>query len=611
MSDGRISASASLQSSVGTTSAEELAEKYQKLFSEFSRIKAQHSVLKKAVRKEQATNSSLQDECKTKEQELRASLQQLDLLNFHNERLTKRIQSLQDSGNAKLSTGWLLGSTKKEIEKLKVSLEARTIDLTRKIEENEKLHKELFEVNSYFTQHVNVLQSNISDLEKKKEELQVELTRSHLASEEAISTMRLEKREVEVKLDETRRELQLTNALMEKNEQKLKEDDDVLRAELNALRKALSINLGLADETQSEQFNILSENIDSESYEIIESFKQLQFSTRDYLNALKENSDTSHELSIKVKNASQIWQKNLQTLAIKFTSAQNKISELTAEKESLVKANENDSKKLSILESEISRLREELDKQRVPSNNFTAESSQLLILNNEQVNVKPEQNSIKLDNSKNLNEFNVISKTSSQSDNLKEEEESGAHDYSNEEDDDEKFKFVYPGSPNVESPVNEIKEQTAQATSAKITLDDDDDNNATGNGTASFPALERDMSVRKDDDAKQRENLIKKHYECKITQLNEQLQLADSKATRFYKALEIMQSKLANAESKKLRVEQEINKFQTELNHTKDTLADERNNHLKTIETMQDWINKISNEKDELEKKYNNLCQKQ
>jgi hypothetical protein len=47
-----------------------------------------------------------------------------------------------------------------------------------------------------------------------------------------------------------------TKALMEKSEQKLKEGDDVLRAELIALRQTLSINLGLADEAQSEQFNV-------------------------------------------------------------------------------------------------------------------------------------------------------------------------------------------------------------------------------------------------------------------------------------------------------------------------------------------------------------------
>ncbi|CAG8529923.1 12978_t:CDS:10 [Rhizophagus irregularis] len=547
MSEGRISASASLQSSVGVTSAEELAEKYQKLFSEFSRIKAQHSVLKKAVRKEQVTNASLQEDCKAKEQELRASHQQLDLLNFHNERLTKRIQSLQDSGNAKLSTGWLLGSTKKEIEKLKASLDARSIDLTRKIEENEKLHKELYEVNSLYTQHVNVLQSNISELEKKKEELQLELTRSHMASEEALSTMRLEKREVEAKLEETRRELQLTNALMEKNEQKLKEDDDVLRAELNALRQTLLINLGLADGAQSEQLNTLSEKMDSESNEIIESFRLLQNNTREYLNSLKENKenpDLSYELSLKVKNSSQVWQKNLQNLAIKFTSAQSKIFELTTKNEFLVKVNETDSSKVSDLEAKISRLREELDKQ-------------------------------------------------------KESGPSKIFDDQNESD--EEVEFVYPVNPSIEPPVNENKESTAQAASAKSTLADDDDNNATGNGiAASFLALERDMSGRKDDDAKQRENLIKKHYECKITQLTEQLQLADGKATRFYKALETMQSRLANAESKNAKLQKELAK-------SNEIFADERKSHEKSIETMQKYITELSDDKVKLTNQLNQL----
>ncbi|GES77362.1 protein phosphatase 1 regulatory subunit 21 isoform X1 [Rhizophagus clarus] len=583
---GRISASASLHSS-GATSTEELAEKYQKLFSEFSRIKAQHSVLKKAVRKEQVTNASLQEECKTKEQELRTSLQQLDLLNFHNERLTKRIQSLQDSGNAKLSTGWLLGSTKKEIEKLKASLEARSIDLTRKIEENEKLHKELYEVNSLYTQHVNVLQSNISELEKKKEELQLELTRSYMASEEALSTMRLEKREVEVKLEETKRQLQLTNALMEKNEQKLKEDDDVLRAELNALRQTLLINLGLADGAQSEQLNILSEKMDTESNEIIESFKYLQHSTREYLNSLKENPDSSYELSIRVKNASQVWQRNLQTLAVKFTSAQSKISELTTKNEILVKANETGSNKVSDLESKISRLSEELDKQKISSqesyNNNNESLSEQSSMNNSISNPKL-----------NSSGFNgPILKPASQNDEIKEEESGPPKLSEDPNDSDDDVEFVYPVNPSVEPSVNDNKESTVQPASAKSTLADDDDN-VTGNGiAASFLPLERDMSGRKDDDAKQRENLIKKHYECKITQLTEQLQLADSKATRFYKALETLQSRLAAAESKNA-------KLQKELANSKEIFAEERKNHENSVETMQKFITDLSEEKENL-----------
>ncbi|CAG8718196.1 3440_t:CDS:10, partial [Gigaspora rosea] len=354
MSDGRHSTS-SLQSSAGVTSAEELSEKYQKLFAEFTRMKAQHSVLKKAVIKEQKTNNTLQDECKNKEQELRTSLQQLDLLTFHNQRLTKRIESLQDSSAARLSPGWLVGSAKKELEKSKVTLEVTSIELNRKIEEN---------VNSLYTQHVNTLQSKISELERKTEGLQVELTRSHLASEEALSRIRQEKRDLDNELDKTRSELRKIKMLMEKNEQKLKEGDDVLQSEVIVLRDTLDIILGLSYESQIDQFNALREKIDNESNELIESFNQLQSNARDYLNSLKEKADSSYELGLKVKKASLGWQQNLQKLVVKMASTQSQITELTAEKANLMKANESDSNKIKVLEDQISQLKEELDKQK-------------------------------------------------------------------------------------------------------------------------------------------------------------------------------------------------------------------------------------------------------
>lgn len=173
MSDGRHYTPVSLQSSVGTASAEELSEKYQKLFQEFSRLTAQHSVLKQAIVKEHEINISLRDECKIKEQELRASLQQLDLLTFHNQRLTKRIESLQESSAAKSSPGWLIGSAKKELERTKVLLETTSEKLTKEIEENELYHKELYEAKSLYTQHSSVLETKISELERKADELQV------------------------------------------------------------------------------------------------------------------------------------------------------------------------------------------------------------------------------------------------------------------------------------------------------------------------------------------------------------------------------------------------------------------------------------------------------
>ncbi|KAF9167139.1 hypothetical protein BGX20_011685, partial [Mortierella sp. AD010] len=50
---------------------EELAEKYHKLFQDYTRIKAQHAVLKKAVLKEQTDNATIQAALKEKEQEVR------------------------------------------------------------------------------------------------------------------------------------------------------------------------------------------------------------------------------------------------------------------------------------------------------------------------------------------------------------------------------------------------------------------------------------------------------------------------------------------------------------------------------------------------------------
>ncbi|CAJ0753018.1 12058_t:CDS:10 [Entrophospora sp. SA101] len=342
MSASQTSNPASFQSSVGVTSTEELAEKYQKLFTEFSRIKAQHSVLKKAVIK---------------------SLQQLDLLTFHNQRLTKRIECLQEPTTLvkRLSPVWLMGSAKKELEKSKTTLETISKELQRKIEENEKLHKELFDVNSTYAEHENDLKEKISKLEKFNEEIQLELKRSGDASEEALSTIRREKSELENELDQTKNDLRITKSLIERNEQNLKKSDDYIQAEIDALKEILFINLGLTHEGDNGiQFNELGDKMDPESREIIASFKQLQSSARDYLKSIKDKSGKSQELGLKVKKASQSWQNSLQLLATKLSNAQ----ELTTEKEILVKTNEADSNKVTNLEAEINRLKEELAKQK-------------------------------------------------------------------------------------------------------------------------------------------------------------------------------------------------------------------------------------------------------
>ncbi|XP_032664664.1 spindle pole body component 110 [Odontomachus brunneus] len=74
----------------------QLQTKYQKIATEYSKIRAQANVLKKAVIDEQTRNTDIRNQLKEKEVELRRAEQELDSLTFRNQQLTKRITVLQE-----------------------------------------------------------------------------------------------------------------------------------------------------------------------------------------------------------------------------------------------------------------------------------------------------------------------------------------------------------------------------------------------------------------------------------------------------------------------------------------------------------------------------------
>ncbi|XP_008208361.1 girdin isoform X1 [Nasonia vitripennis] len=78
------------------SSTGQLQIKYQKLATEYSKIRAQANVLKKAVIDEQTRNTELREQLKEKEVELRRAEQELDSLTFRNQQLTKRVTVLQE-----------------------------------------------------------------------------------------------------------------------------------------------------------------------------------------------------------------------------------------------------------------------------------------------------------------------------------------------------------------------------------------------------------------------------------------------------------------------------------------------------------------------------------
>ena len=73
-----------------------LSAKYTKLAAEYSKVRAQLGVLKKAVLEEQSKNVTVSEEMKYKEQMIRKSEAEMDSLNFRNQQLTRRVEILQE-----------------------------------------------------------------------------------------------------------------------------------------------------------------------------------------------------------------------------------------------------------------------------------------------------------------------------------------------------------------------------------------------------------------------------------------------------------------------------------------------------------------------------------
>ncbi|XP_053687726.1 protein phosphatase 1 regulatory subunit 21 [Sabethes cyaneus] len=75
----------------------ENSTKYQKLAAEYAKLRAQASVLKRAVLEEQNKSSVLRESVRIKEANLRKSEQEVDSLGFRNKQLERRVATLQEN----------------------------------------------------------------------------------------------------------------------------------------------------------------------------------------------------------------------------------------------------------------------------------------------------------------------------------------------------------------------------------------------------------------------------------------------------------------------------------------------------------------------------------
>ncbi|KAI9273157.1 hypothetical protein EDC94DRAFT_594034 [Helicostylum pulchrum] len=328
MSDGMYSRHAVLNAGAIPASAEELSQRYSKLFQQYSSLKAQHVVLKKAVIKEQASNIALQGNVKEKEKELRKLQEQLDLLAFHNERLTKRIQAVQDSDQKGTHFSILGGSVKKELEKSAQALEEANLDLERKIDENERLHEELTESKVEFTEKINMLFKQMQDLEKRVQELQDENACVLSESKTTIIKEVVDEKEKNLllkELDGVRQELKEKSDLLKEKDQQIQDNNNRLLSEIQSLRAILLCKVGdLKKDT----------NLYDVAPQASEALKQLEEDAKLYFAGEKASANTlPSDIANKLMLSTQTYSQELSQLVKQLQDTKNELDALKLEKE--------------------------------------------------------------------------------------------------------------------------------------------------------------------------------------------------------------------------------------------------------------------------------------
>lgn len=204
------------------SSPSDLAGKYQKLATEYSKMRAQVIVLKRGVTDEQSKSKEVSEELKEKDQSLRKSEQEIECLNFRNQQLTKRVSILQDDLNQMQSSANKKTKSKNLPSKFyngdsnSPSLGVIDQELCHKIEENGQLHMKLQTLETDYG-------SVIEDLRRELQDLKCESSSRHKGQEEiierqkeSVNLLHQEKTRLEQKLNSCQDELDKARVITQK-----------------------------------------------------------------------------------------------------------------------------------------------------------------------------------------------------------------------------------------------------------------------------------------------------------------------------------------------------------------------------------------------------------
>ncbi|XP_074653061.1 protein phosphatase 1 regulatory subunit 21-like [Tubulanus polymorphus] len=227
----------------------DLPGKYQKLATEYSKLRAQIPVLKKAVIEEQGKAEELKDSIKSKDQSIRKYEQEIDSLSFRNQQLSKRVLVLQDELEESQSKGKKGKHKNSDPPPMGFPADTSVIgqELQSKIEENARLHKQVYESDQEYKQVVDELRDRQSILERETSTHQ-EVIRSMVEKHKStVDKLQEEKAMLEVKYQAQDKEVRECKLRAELAEQRLEQVQRELQTKLGVASKIIRDKLPFND----------------------------------------------------------------------------------------------------------------------------------------------------------------------------------------------------------------------------------------------------------------------------------------------------------------------------------------------------------------------------
>ncbi|CAD5120609.1 DgyrCDS9165 [Dimorphilus gyrociliatus] len=187
-------------------------QKYQKLATEYSKLKAQLPVLKEAVKDLQITEKNLKEEIREKDSSIRRLEQELESTTFRNEQLSARVEFLQNELTSveqsfKKKNRKLNLSNSGSLQSLNDSRDVFDEELKQKISENAALHKKLNEAREKYNNELETLRVDLEQYKRTSEQCDDKIKTIQTKHKEEMEVLTEKKLRLEIQLQKQTKEL--------------------------------------------------------------------------------------------------------------------------------------------------------------------------------------------------------------------------------------------------------------------------------------------------------------------------------------------------------------------------------------------------------------------